>query len=319
MELPYDYNSFEYIKDNLSPTFLRPISFDIQFLPSMQGPEHYLCENEYLHTTFMNGRVEPGEGSYFQYRINKNSFRSDHFNILNNENLNILVAGCSYTFGEGLPEEYIWPTLLKNKIQKNSNKKVQMYNLGFMGNSHINIISLVKSFIVEYGKPDYLFVCFPDFTRDVIYDKYENRYKNVITLKRYIENKQHYKSEFEYVKNFVYENNIYRIINLIHLLEMLCEFAGIKLIWSAWNNPDAEIYRQSKFKNFLEIDGFMYPIIDENLPNGEEAIRLADLENTNNWPYWKKARDMNHPGSRWTNYLSDMFLNEMVNKYGTIV
>ena len=67
------------------------------------------------------------------------------------------------------------------------------------------------------------------------------------------------------------------------------------------------------------MDGFIYSIIDENTPNAEETIKLVDLENIDNWPYWKKARDMNHPGSRWTKYLSNIFFNEMVNKYGTII
>ena len=73
------------------------------------------------------------------------------------------------------------------------------------------------------------------------------------------------------------------------------------------------------FKHFIEIPSELLPIIDEHSENAKEVIRLADLENVDNWPYWKKARDMNHPGSRWTKFISEMFFNEMVNKYGTIL
>lgn len=319
MEIYYDYKSFNNIKKYLSCNFLKPITFDIPFLPLESGPNHYMCQDEYLHTTFINNRIEEGVGPHFQYRINKNGFRSDHFNILNNQDLNIVVAGCSYTFGEGLPEEYTWGRLLQNKMQKANNKRVQMYNLGYMGNSAINIISLIKSFISQYGKPDYIFICLPDLTRDVIYDKNENRYKNTIVQKRYIENKKQFESEFQYVKNFVYENNIYKVINLMHMFEMLCDFAGIKLIWTAWAKPDIEIYKQSNFKHFIEIDNDLDPIIDEHSFNAKEVIKSADLENVNNWPFWKKARDMNHPGSRWTNAVSNIFFNEIRGKYGTII
>jgi hypothetical protein len=105
----------------------------------------------------------------------------------------------------------------------------------------------------------------------------------------------------------------------MHLLEMICDLAGIKLIWTGWNIPDLELYRRSSFKHFIEIDSELLPIIDEHSENAKEVIRLADLENVDNWPYWKKARDMNHPGSRWTKNISKMFFNEIENKYGTII
>lgn len=316
MEILYDYNSFNDINETLGPNFLHPITFCIPYLPSEHGEDHYMSEDQYLYTKFMNNKVEPMDGPHFMYRINKNGFRSDHFEKLSSENINVLVAGCSYTFGEGIPEEYTWGRLLQKSMASVHNKNIKLYNIGFMGNSVLNIASLIKSFINEYGKPDYLFMCIPDLTRAVIYDGNEKRYKNVYAAKRYIENKNRYKYEYDYVKSFNYENNIYLSINTIQIIETLCDISGIKLLWTAWHKPDLRIYKDLNFKYFFEIPDELEAIIDEYSYNSEEAIRNADLENINNLPYWKKARDMNHPGTRWTHRIADLFFNKVVEKYG---
>jgi hypothetical protein len=319
MEITYDYKTFNYVKDHISPNFLKPLTFPIPFISQESNPDHYMSDDGYLHTTFLNNNVEYGAGPKFQYRINSNGFRSDHFEKLDNSNINILVAGCSFTFGEGLPEEYTWPRLLEKKIKDKTKKNIKTYNIGYMGNSILNILSLIKSFINEHGKPDFIFMCLPDLTRDVAFCQVEGRYKNLITLKAYIEDKKKFKTEFKYMDNFVYETNIYQTMNELHMFEMLCDFAGIKLIWTNWWKPDTDIYKFSQFKNFVEMDQSVYTMIDEHLPNAYEEIRKADLENVNSWPYWKKARDENHPGSRWTNILSDLFLTEMDARYGNVI
>jgi hypothetical protein len=316
VEMIYDYNSFNDIVKTLDSNFLAPITFSIPYLPKEASPYHYMSEDGYLYTKYMNNRIEPMEGPVFFYRINSNGFRSDHFEKLSSDNINILVAGCSYTFGEGIPEEYTWARLLENKIASLYSKPVKLYNLGFMGNSILNINSLVKSFINTYGKPDYLFLCIPDLTRNVIYDGVEKRYKNVYAAKRYLEDRKKYKYEYEYVKNFVYENNIYLGVNIIQSIETLCNISNIKLIWTAWHKPEIEIYKNLGFNNFFEIPSTINPIIDEHLYNAEEEIKQADLENINNIPYWKKARDMNHPGTRWSHKIADLFFESMINKYG---
>ena len=119
----YDYKTFNYVKDHISPNFLKPLTFPIPFLPQESGPDHYMSDDGYLYTTLLNSHPENGKGPKFQYRLNSNGFRSDHFKKLDTSNINILFAGCSFTFGEGLPEEYTWPRLLENNI-KHKTKKI---------------------------------------------------------------------------------------------------------------------------------------------------------------------------------------------------
>ena len=109
------------------------------------------------------------KGPRIQYKINKDGFRSKHFATLKKENFNILYGGCSWTFGEGLPEEMTWTYQVTQGIKNKINKNVIDYNLGFMAFSIDLIIKNVMSFIRLYGKPDVIFLCFPDVGRKIKY------------------------------------------------------------------------------------------------------------------------------------------------------
>lgn len=61
----------------------------------------------------------------FEYKLNRNFFRCNHFE----DKPSVVSLGCSYTYGVGLPHEYIWPTLLSNHLN------LESYNLGCPGRS----------------------------------------------------------------------------------------------------------------------------------------------------------------------------------------
>ena len=48
-----------------------------------------------------------------KYKVNSDSCRSNEFN-----NNNVLILGCSHTFGSGLPVEMTWPSILGKKINE---------------------------------------------------------------------------------------------------------------------------------------------------------------------------------------------------------
>ena len=52
----------------------------------------------------------------YSYSINSCGFRTQEFKKYSKNSLKILFAGCSNTFGEGLPLEYTWSQLLIQKI-----------------------------------------------------------------------------------------------------------------------------------------------------------------------------------------------------------
>jgi len=89
------------------------------FYPSIQLQNNYFeCNN---HST------EIIEGPEIKYILNKQGFRSQDFDNFNKDNYNILVAGDSFTYGDGLPYDCTWHQILKNNFFK---KNVEVFNQG---------------------------------------------------------------------------------------------------------------------------------------------------------------------------------------------
>lgn len=281
-------------------------------------------ENEYLITSEWNEdrpeilkihnykKYEHEIKPHFEYKINRHGFRSQHFKNLNKEDINILYSGCSWTFGMGLPEEYMWTSILSNKLKSLNDKNIESFNIGYRAFSIGLIIKNVMSFIRTYGKPNYLFIVFPDSGRDFIFNKYNNSYSAVDP--RYFE----YISEFysDYAKSYNYETNILKYCELIKMLEDFCIESNIKFLWTTWYYPDYEIYKNVGFENlidtdinFLQADPGFYRIFNYN-----SFTESYPYDNIDMLPYWSVARDLVHPGTAWTNHITKEFFNEIIKR-----
>ena len=213
--------------------------------------------------------------------------------------------------------------MLEEKIKKYvTNNDVDLYNLGSCGASTLTIIKNIITFINLYGKPDVLFVLFTEMARSFIYEELKNKYEQAIyredlfyMSKKYAKNK--------WARSFVYENNLIINSTLIHILESFCKNSGIKLIWSSWVSKESEYFKNFNFKNFIEIEKFetllLHPeIIDENDDENmkkakEEFIENFRKRNLKNLPYWEHARDLQHPGTCFSESVSNSFLQKWMN------
>jgi hypothetical protein len=88
------------------------------------------------------------------YCINKYGFRSTMFN----KSSDALFFGCSNSFGIGLPEDYIWTTMIKNELN------ISGYNLSVPGGSMDSIFRL-SNYWIEKLKPKFIFILEPDPSR----------------------------------------------------------------------------------------------------------------------------------------------------------
>lgn len=249
------------------------------------------------------------DGKVPTYKINNDGFRSRHFRPLSNESINVLVGGCSWTFGEGVPEEYIWPTTLKNNIENKLNKKVDLYNTGFMGFGIDLIIKNLMSFIQNNGAPDYIFMLLPDMGRQVLFNENMNQYFKFFPSLEWLENNKRDEQQFKYTLSFKYENNLLFHSSMIHLFESFCQAKNIKLFWTSWETDDCKIYRELNFKNY---------IYEEHMLEVYRVTQLDDynnihfnylLENPDNMEYWTKAEDGGHPGIVVHNYIAEKFMS----------
>lgn len=256
----------------------------------------------------------------FIYTYNKHAFRSKNFKKLSKENYNILTSGCSITFGHGLPEEFVWPNMLKEKIKNFIlDKDIELYNLGSCGASTLTIIKNIFTFINLYGKPDTIFVLFTEMSRGFIYEEVNKKYVQVV----YREDLFYYPKKFarkKWAENFVYEDILIINSTLIHILESFCKNIGIKLFWSSWVTKETEILKGLNFNNFVEIDKFETLMLHPEIINDEDDIEIKNAKiefienfrkkNINNLPYWEHARDLQHPGTCFSENISNSFLKE---------
>jgi len=101
------------------------------------------------------------------YYVNNYGFRSDDF-INKHNGKHILFAGCSVTFGQGLPLDYVWSKQLYEKI-KQKEKVSGFYNLATPAATYFEIITNIFKYIKLFGNPDVIFINFPDQFRDIRY------------------------------------------------------------------------------------------------------------------------------------------------------
>ena len=101
------------------------------------------------------------------YKINSLGYRCPEFSPLPDGGKNVVVLGCSHTFGEGLEEKEIWVS----QVAKQSNKILRWWNLGQPGASADLMIRIL------YGTEKVLFpkiiiACWPAWSRRERLDSY---------------------------------------------------------------------------------------------------------------------------------------------------
>ena len=264
----------------------------------------YIDEEGYFITNDLQ-TVKSVPGPDITYKINKDGFRSQHFKNLDKNKTNVLFSGCSSTFGEGMLKEYLWTSLLTDKI--NSQNK-DVYDVSAMGASIRLIIKNTLSFVRNYGNPDFIFIMLPDPHRDLQYNKDTENFINCFPHTMWLNkpNVGEFKTKKHFTLNYIPENTMLTGVDYLHMLEDICESNNIKLLWSTWSNESNSVYNKLNFRYYIE-----KPDI-ENLRStiNEKNTDFPFTNNENNLPYWAVAGDDQHPGTFWTTYIADLFYKE---------
>lgn len=219
------------------------------------------------------------DGPEIIYNLNSYGFRSKEFDTIKNDTISVLYGGCSVTFGSSMFEEFMWSNILTSKIGTTDS-----YNISYAGASIFSIVKNTMAFIRKYGKPNYLFICFPSITRNLYFNEEQDQFLNCFVFPY----TNPTKFEKKYIENFVIENSVLYSVEFIHMLESFCQESGIKLFWTTWNEDDDKIYSDINFKSYIKIK-------ENNLINDSDI------------PYWDIAKDMSHPGSKWNIGLANQF------------
>ena len=235
----------------------------------------YCIENPTGNSQIVHAATEYYMPDLYTYKYNSHGFRSIEFS----PEVDILTAGCSFTFGSGLPFEYTWSQQLQRKI---TNKKIA--TISSPGYSTQKIISYIFKYFKSIGNPKMIICLLPDFYRFLFLEKVSN--KMVSHYKQIHQNSTLDKKFKQQIKSSSPPMNWGYYINYeyILMLEQYCESNDIKLIWSTWDTDEAfdhdknNIFHEIGFNNVHESlrDIFKYYHYDqENLIFDNMALSIS--------------------------------------------
>jgi hypothetical protein len=245
-------------------------------------------EEEFLSNGEKSLGLKPDKENPIHYSYNSLGFRSDEFTT-NHDGKHILFAGCSETEGAGGGLESLWAKIVYDELEKD-NKLSGFFNLGRSGWGHEIIVSNIMSYIDLYGKPDTVYMLFPNIGRYFEWvgtDEQGDCYKYLGSVPNSsdisdIDSKWKRKITISEQRSLLIS-----FIMIIKLFEKYCESSGINLIWSTWDHEDAMNYKNlSIFKNY------------RHMISAEDFVKQNKdffMDNIYTNKYWERKRD-NHSG-----------------------
>ena len=266
------------------------------------------------------------------YYINSLGFRSKEFL---KDDAQVITAGCSVSYGMGVPENGVWSSILSDKTKLNVN------NLSVPGNSVTILCDRIIKYCEQFGNPEYIMCLFPDFFRYLfVYDNdfhYEERNEKNPPTDPFSIRSMHSKAishndgsivcppkytkvPFSIDSGISPHQSVFESINSIYYLEQYCRIAKIKLIWTTWNNTTNEIIKvlknniNFKLDKYIELEGlekeFSHPnqIIDSCFIDHEN-----DLISNKAWNFGTDLTINNytHPGIHFHIHVADFFIKNM--------
>jgi hypothetical protein len=211
-----------------------------------------------------------GDDDYFRkidplnkYKVNEYGFRS--FDFFGKSD--ILIGGCSQTFGVGVPADAVWWKVLSSSLQETAS------SIAKPGAPIHWIIENIYTYFKEYGHPKKVFCLFPDLNRlpmivdgqllsnlslggYIEFDERENR--GLCTGYAYGEKERpkYIKKPYDINEVLTEENSAYFSIRAIRQLEQYCKVANIELLWSTWDPKFALIADQLNYDKTLGFNNY---------------------------------------------------------------
>ena len=201
------------------------------------------------------------------YYLNKHGYRSEEFNRDNE----VLILGCSQTYGSGMPNEFTWPEIFCNSINKKYSR------IAKRGDSINGQVYKAFKYFEEIGNPKIVLALFPLYRLEysMVPDKFlspndskETNAKSMLPgiFMAYFSNKDFLKfSKAPHDPAYVIPKEFVVFYNFmfIKMLEQYCDSHNIKFIWSIYDENDImNDYIQENidnvFKNFIKTSEIVY-------------------------------------------------------------
>ena len=218
-----------------------------------RGIEKY--ENRYRRI-FSNKDFE--EPNKVDYKFNSYGLRSKEFDF----DHELVVAGCSFTYGTGIPEYARWGDILAKTLN------LSVANLSFPGAPIEMIISnLMKYLKIRNKDPKYIAVLLPDFLR-VSYLRNKEDPTLVGLSLHSSQQKFTYNADKDILSSIIpIEWAFFKAQKSMQILETYCKIKNIKLIWSTWStiniNSDWLSYKFECYRKDKTVEEFPDQDIDK--------------------------------------------------------
>jgi hypothetical protein len=201
--------------------------------------------------------------------VNTYIYNSDGYRSIEFKPIDLIMAGCSYTFGVGIPVECIWSSVLATSLGE------EHVNVSHPGWSAKTIVKNLLNYFYKYGNPRTLFVLFPDYGRIEATSRQELstiRYGmdggsnifigDIILNTDAVETRPKYSKRPHVLQDIISpEQGAVEAISYINILISYCKAAKIELIWSTWNQEFGVIldtikktWNQEEYKNYVSME-----------------------------------------------------------------
>jgi hypothetical protein len=231
---------------------------DITCLPSNTGNDTFFS-GKYRDAIFSdkmirypNANGHKDEDIVQSYDINSLGYRSPEFSI----GADLLFAGCSFTYGMGVPENGIWGSVVADRLGLTYN------NLSQNAASIPWLVKQIFAYFNEFGNPKVLLCLFPPLTRtffpsnpEILISKAsQSDYstedssgeKSIFNIELSSMNKNSsrpsYSKKPHYVEDVLSTDFlVYTSMQSIRMLEQYCSSSGIQFLWGSWHHPFCSI------------------------------------------------------------------------------
>lgn len=258
----------------------------------------------------MGGKIQdvpfPMESDRIEVLYNHNSYgyRCEEFN-----GQEVLMLGCSYTRGDGLPLDVTWPYMLANKMNK------PYINLAKGGDGMQAQVFKAFQFFREFYNPKYVFGLFPLTRLEMPYVKdifaVDKNPKVVDVNGKYIQNVFISNTKIEKFSKLPHsidevlpeEAAIFYNLMFINMLDQYCKSNNIKFLWTVYNDLEYK-GNNSELLHKVKLDSyFIEPSLNwSDFPLEHDSCHL---DHSNNHFFYYAADSSEQPINLSGQYLKN--------------
>ena len=179
------------------------------------------------------------------YKTNSHGYRCPEWDPLPVGKKNVVVLGCSHTFGEGLDDGEVWVDQLYNKVDQN---RLRFWNLGQPGASPDKVVRILYG-CEKIIFPKHIIVCWPFWSRRERLDTYPKSlmsYDETLKTENEHTDKNNFLKNVFFVEKFAekvgastfhcFAQDVYDIPNVANVYSE----TSVKLCWPHWSKQKSD-------------------------------------------------------------------------------